>query len=230
MAAPGSVALPGPPPGPRLLPGADRVLAAQAAALPQADAMCGPFAARAALHALGPVLPEPLPTLDDLALACGTRATGTDAPGLCRGVEESTGGAVAVVPAAPGPEAAGSAPLGRLLTALVGGEQVGVIAHLRTGPVVAGGPADGWDVGHFVCVWSLDPPGVARRVGLADSYPSLGRPGLPPGCRTVRLADLDRAMRLPPGRGLLLLVPAPGREAARTMVRRAGLDPRPWST
>lgn len=250
-----------------LLPGADRVLAAQGAAVPQADQTCGPFAARAALHALAPAPLAAVPSLAGLARHCGTRLWphddpddrppgeppvdpdgtglpragrpgegGTDAPGFRRGVEAATGGAVAVVSAAAaGTRREAAAALGRLLADLTGGPPVGVVAHVRTGPVTSD-PARAWDVGHFVCVFSVEPApepgyGVAPpdRVGLADSYASLGEPGQPPGCRTVDLADLAEAMRLPPGRGLLLLVPAADREAVTARVRGTGLDPAPWT-
>ncbi|WP_343899549.1 DUF6885 family protein, partial [Nocardioides aquaticus] len=54
-----------------LLPGADRVLAAHPAQLPQPDQLCGPFAARSALHAL--LDGTDVADLGDLALAAGTR-------------------------------------------------------------------------------------------------------------------------------------------------------------
>jgi len=58
--------------------GADAVLAVQSAGLPQPDQLCGPFAARAALHAVLPA--ERVPDLRTLALAAGTRLWAGDDP------------------------------------------------------------------------------------------------------------------------------------------------------
>ncbi len=235
------------------LPGAGAVLAAQAAALPQPDQLCGPFAARAALHAV--LDPSEVPSLEVLARAAGTSvwpeevaghrprgatphrtgwddlpvaadpgASGTDAVGLARGVVAATEGAVTVVPVA-GTGATAEA-LMALLAGIAGADvAVGVVANARTGIL---DPASGWDVGHFVVLWALDPD--AGRVAVADTYPELGAPDEPPGCRWVPLADLAAAVGAPPGRGLLLVLHPDGEAAVRALVAGIGLATTIWST
>ena len=109
---------------------------------------------------------------------------------------------------------------------LASGRPVGVVAHVRTGPLVAGTPAAGWDVGHFACLAGAG----ATDALLADSYASLTEPGRPLGCRAVPFAALEEALGASPGRGLLLLVAAAEREEVEARVRRAGLAVHPWST
>lgn len=236
---------------PGVFPGADRVLAAQAAALPQPDQLCGPFAAYAALHA---VLPSP-PSMVDLARAAGTSiwpydvsgwrpagapwdrtgwdelpvaasegGSGTDAAGLAIAVATLTRGAVEVVPVA---GAGADVERVRALLAAVAGAAypLGVVANVRTGAL---DPDAGFDVGHFVILWAYD--GVHDLVSVADSYAELGTPGQPSGCREVDLSALVAAISAPPGRGLLLLARRSEADAARELVRAAGLSADLWST
>ena len=230
--------------------GADAVLAAQAARLPQPDQLCGPFTAAAALHA---VLAEPPGTVE-LALLAGTAIwphdvadwrpdgapldrtgwdrlpeaaaiddSGTDGAGLLGAIGPATGGRVVAVPAS-GPGWTSDA-LAALLDGLLGATYpVGVVANVRTGPLAAPGTGAGWDVGHFVVVW-----GVAEgHVAVADTYRELGDPDGPPGCRLVPLDALAAGLAAPPGRGLLLLVTPADAPATETLVRGAGLAVAPW--
>ncbi len=240
----------------RPFPGAEASLAAHATLLPQPDQLCGPFSAHVALQALAGQ-GVTVPTMTALALASGTHVwphdepawrppgaplddsewadlpcaeqesrSGTTAAGLVRGVPLATGAALAVVPVpSPAP-----AILESLLVGLLQGpRRVGVVAHVRTGPLLRGqGDATAsWDVGHFVVLWGASPDG--GRVGVADTYPELGRTGSPPGCRVVRATALAEAMALDPGRGLLLLVTGVQREATAGWVAAAGAVTGLWS-
>ncbi len=233
-----------------LLPGAGRVLAAHAALLPQPDQLCGPFAARSALHAL--LADADVPDLPTLALAAGThvwphdepawrpagaplrtdawsglprtddpRRSGTDAGPLAGGLPSAAPVAVVPVPAGAGAGADDHAPWGRLLGALRGAEDpVAVVANLRTGPT--------WPPGHPLAGWDVGHFVVlvsfdGEEVGVADSYVEAGAEAWPPGCRGVPLADLVAALAAPPGRGLLLLVDPAHEQAVRRLVAGAGL-------
>lgn len=231
-----------------LLPGADRVLAAHPARLPQPDQLCGPFAAWAALHVL--LEPADVPDLGVLALAAGTRVwphdepawrpvgaplltdawqdlpraddpgrSGTDAAPLAAGLPDAAPVAVVPVPAAG--RGGDPAPWGRLLVGLrETGDPVAVVANLRTGPTwPRDHPLAGWDVGHFVVLVSWD----GAEVGVADSYVEAGADGWPPGCRGVPLGDLVAALAAPPGRGLLLLTAPAHEQGVRRLVAAAGL-------
>jgi hypothetical protein len=234
-------------------PGAEAVLAAQSAALPQPDQLCGPFSALVALHAV--LAPTDVPTLGEIAMASGSaiwphdmaawrpagatgdrsswtglprapsaEASGTDADGLAGGVAAATDGSVVAVPVS-GAGAAADALAGLLLAITAADVRVGVVANLSTGAL---DPGAGWDVGHFVVLWAVDvdhPDGV--RVAVADTYRELGAPGQPPGCRWVTIASLTAAS---PGRGLLLLVRSESALAVRDLVATAGLDSMIWCT
>ncbi|MBB6628009.1 hypothetical protein H5V45_11840 [Nocardioides sp. KIGAM211] len=238
--------------------GADAVLAAQAARLPQPDQLCGPFAAAAALHA---VLPDP-PDVVEVARLAGTAIwphdvaawrpagapldrtgwdvlphaasaedSGTDGTGLLGAIGPATGDRVVAVPAS-GPGWTADA-LGDLLGAVhEASYAVGVVANVRTGPLAAGDGAGGgptWDVGHFVVLWgTAGPPGAPTHVAVADTYRELGEPGAPPGCRLVPLGALAAGLAAPPGRGLLLLVAPADAPATRALVEDAGLRVAPW--
>ncbi len=238
------------------LPGADAVLAAQAATLPQPDHLCGPFAAHAALHAVQ--APSEAPTMVRIAAASGTtiwphdvagsrpagtpwdrtgwdrlpvapdpEASGTDAAGLADGVAAVTRGSVAVVPASG--VGAGADSLGALLVGIAGSEvPIGVVANLRTGAL---DPDTDWDVGHFVVLWAVDVAGShGGRAAVADAYREVGAPGEPPGCRWVPLALLADAIGAAPGRGLLLMVRADEVATVTGLVTAAGLESTIWST
>ncbi|MGI8938519.1 MAG: DUF6885 family protein [Iamia sp.] len=238
--------------------GADAVLAAQAASLPQPDQLCGPFAAHAALHAVldhaqvpGMVriaaasasaiwshdvagwrpagAPLDRTGWDLLPTARDPEASGTDAAGLARGIAEVTGGAVAVVPVAGAGTDADPDAVAALLVGIAGSEvPIGVVANVATGAL---DPDRDWDVGHFVVLWAVDatdPEG--GRVAVADSYREGGDPGEPAGCRWVPLARLADAIGDAPGRGLLLLVRADHASVATGLVTGAGLASTIWST
>lgn len=233
----------------RPFPGAGRALRAQAGLLPQPDQLCGPFAGHAALHAVLPA--HAVPSLVELARSSATRiwdedvaawrpdgaafdTTGWDT--LARAASREHGGTAAtalalalgqsgaaVVPVPSG----GQVALADLLRAVAGAPYpVGVVANLRTGPVVPEELAD-WDVGHFVVLWGLVEAEPVR-VGIADSYPEAGTPGLPAGCRLVTVAQLHAALTEPPGRGLLLLCRAGEKEAVGALVTDAGLTTGSW--
>ncbi len=231
----------------RAFPGAERVLAAQSAMLPQPDQLCGPVAGRAALHAV--LGAAQVPSLVTLALSSGTAVwpedvpqwrpagsashttgwtkvpradspahSGTTAAGLARALS-ATGVEVVSVPAVD------EARLSTLLGAVAGAAYpIGVVANLRTGPVLPPG-ATSWDVGHFVVLWGVSDDG---RVALGDSYAELGASGLPPGCRLVTASSLSVALLLPPGRGLLLLCRPEDRAALGDLVGAAALTARGW--
>lgn len=234
----------------RWLPGAERILAAQATALPQPDQLCGPFAARAALHALLP--PAEVPALVTLAIASGTavwphdvadwrppgapldrtgwdrlptaattEASGTDAGPLADGVRRTTG--VAVVPVN-GADGWPTTALDRLLHAVADAtEPTAVLANVHTGPLMTDLDVK-WGVGHFVVLVGLDDGWVV----VADSYAELGRPGWPPGCRPVPLGALAEALAAPPGRGLLLLGAAGRHSELVSWVDSSGGTPTMW--
>lgn len=138
-------------------PAAAGLLAAHAAALPQPDQLCGPFAARLAVAALTDL---PVPEVAAFARAAGTavwphdvpdarppgapphtdawdgvaragtpEAAGTSAPGVGRAVTELSGGALAAVPAT------GDWTAGRLSTLLdaLRDAPVVVLANVLTG-------------------------------------------------------------------------------------------------
>ncbi len=235
------------------IPGAEHVLAAHGPALPQPDQLCGPFSACVALHAVLP--DTDVPSLVTLATAAGTaiwpydvaqwrpagapldrtgweelpqavsdEASGTDAAGLIAGLGATVGERVCVVPVA-GAESTAYA-LRTLLTALVHAPHpLGVVAHLRTGPIAPAG--SGWDVGHFVVLCSIDPG--RDEVTVGDTYAELTDARMPPGCRRVAINSLAEALATPPGRGLLLLVRTEDRAATRAMVTDAGLAIETWS-
>lgn len=234
-----------PPPASALLPGADRVLAALDP--PQPDQLCGPFAARLALHALlddppplwvlaraagTTVWPHDLPESRPAGAALDTRCweglpttdapatSGTDAGPLARGLAAVAPVEVLAVPAVRDGETVPTRAWGVLLDGVrAAAEPVAVVANLRTGPTLPPGPAAGWDVGHFVVLWSWD----GRTVGVADSYREVGEPGWPSACRGVALEALAAALAAPPGRGLLLVAREGQAAACLGAVHAAGL-------
>jgi hypothetical protein len=237
-------------------PEADAVLVAQAAALPQPDQLCGPFAVRAALHAV--LDPAEVPTLAELARASGsaiwprdvpawrpvgapcdrsswtnlaaapsTEFSGTNAAGLAGGVAAATHASVVAVPVA-GAEAGAEALAGLFASIARSDLPVGVVANVNTGAL---DPTAGWDVGHFVVLWAIDIGHLDDAlVAVADSYRELGAPGEPPGCRWVTLTRLADAIAAPPGRGLLLLVRPASAPVVTVMVTASGLRSTIWST
>lgn len=240
-------------------PGAEAVLAAQAATLAQPDQLCGPFVAHAALHAV--LDPTEVPTLLDLAVASGSaiwphdvpawrpagaqsnpvgwdrlpaamdpEESGTDAAGLADGIAGTTDASVAVVPVAG--RGADADALSDLLVAIAtAGMATGVVANVRTGALDPGPNGHDRDVGHFVALWAVDLSGPdGARVAVADTYRELGAPGEPVGCRWVPVARLADAMGAAPGRGLLLLVRAEDEATVAGLVTTAGLEPTLWST
>ncbi len=152
---------------------------------------------------------------EQLPVAASIDSCGTDAAGLAAGVAASCA-EVGVVPAA------GAGDVAALVAALSDlGRPLGVVANLATGPVAP--PGTTWDVGHFVVLWGT----YDGQVAVADSYASLGAPGLPPGCRLVAGEALAEAIV---GRGLLVLAAAGGVDQVRTIVAAHGFEDRVWST
>lgn len=166
---------------------------------------------------------------DDLPAAASIDTCGTNATGLAAGVE-MTCPTVGVVPAGGGGDVAA------LIVALRDLDRpLGLLANLRTGPVAPPVPPhispdasaetsiEGatWDVGHFVVLWGTH----GSQVAIADSYASLGTPGLPPGCRLV---DGDALAEALIGRGLLVL--AVDLDQVKAVVAEHGFDDQLWST
>ncbi|WP_072806575.1 DUF6885 family protein [Rhodococcoides yunnanense] len=230
-------------------PGAARVLAAQAVALPQPDQLCGPFSASVALAG---ILDDGIPTVTALALASGStlwpgdiprarpprvpvtrdgwnvlpiagtpEEAGTDAARLAAGIETLTEHRVSVIPVA----RPGVIDLRRLLGELLDRTiEFALLANVRTGPIVE----SDWDVGHFVVLWAFDQ--TTGDVAVADTYAELGVAGLPAGCRLVGSNALAEAMSADGGRGLLLLVPTLEHGAALDLAGDLGLRTEVWST
>ncbi|WP_299053381.1 hypothetical protein [uncultured Nocardioides sp.] len=239
--------------------GADEVLAVQSAGLPQPDQLCGPFAARAALHAVLPA--DAVPALADLALAAGTQLWPTDDPtSRPPGVPpqpwraEERGGdlPVAATEAEAGTHAAGLA--AGIIRATGGTVAVVPVRRTTPGPwsvgdvtgllaAVAAAPYPIGVVGNVATgpltdqVWDAGHFVVlwgldpeTGAVAVADSYGELTGQGAPPGCRLVHPADLAAALGQEPGRGLLMLT-AP--EHAALLAERAvahGLVLETWQT
>ncbi|MCH1867875.1 hypothetical protein [Nocardioides sp. CFH 31398] len=214
--------------------GSEEVLAVQAAGLPQPDQLCGPFAARAALHAVLPA--EQVPDLRTLALAAGTHLWGDDDPASrppgvpqqpWRTDEQGGDLPVAVDAQDAGTDAAGLATgIVRATRGAVGvvpvrrddagawpvGIVTGLLGTLAAVPYPVGvvanvttGPLTGTG-------WDVGHFvvlwGLDRETGavaVADSYAELTARGAPPGCHLVHPADLAAALGAGPGRGLLLL-------------------------
>ncbi|GAA1906923.1 hypothetical protein GCM10009737_04630 [Nocardioides lentus] len=217
--------------------GAEQVLAAQRASLPQPDQMCGPFAAHVALHALARG-PQAIPGLLELARCAGTRVYpedlpearppgvesvplgwdelphapspydgGTEAAGLAAGLISCTGGMVGVVPVRQA--APGPWPAYELTTLL--GDVAAAPYPVGVVANVATGPLGGIDGD---TTWDVGHFVViwgldadAGLVALADNYVQLTGEGMPPGCRLVTVEALGEALGQEPGRGLLLLAP-----------------------
>lgn len=227
--------------------GADAVLAVQSAGLPQPDQLCGPFAARAALHAV--MAADDVPSLAELALAAGTRLWPTDDPtSRPPGVPpqpwraEERGGDLPVAGAAAdaGTDAAGLA-MG-VIRATGGTVAVVPVRRATPGPwpvtdlvsLLAAVAATPYPIGVVANVATGPLDEVAWDVGhfvvlwgldpetgavaVADSYEELTGQGAPPGCRLVHPDDLAAALGQEPGRGLLMLT---GSEHAALLAERA---------
>lgn len=178
---------------------------------------------------------RPLPQTGDPAGA------GTAATGVARAVEQLAAGTLAAVPASGGWDAAA-------LRALLGGAgslagPVTVLANVATGELadhgasadelevylgtgVYRGARSRWLAGHFVALAGRLEGPAGTLVLVADSYRSLGVDGL----HLQPVEHLAAALRregLPPG-GILLVVPAAQRSAARDLVTSVGLRAELW--
>lgn len=222
------------------------MLAAHGPSLPQPDQLCGPFSARVALHAVladtevpdvlvlaaaagSTIWPYDVAALrpagapleragwDELPPAPSLDSAGTDAAGLVAGLRATLGDRAGVVPV-PGAELSAYR-LGVLLREIARAPHpLGVVAHLRTGPIAP--PGRVWDVGHFVMLCALD--SELDQVLVGDTYAELTATGMPHGCRRVSVAALAEALAAPPGRGLLILTRAGDRDATSALVAASG--------
>ena len=98
-----------------------------------------------------------------------------------------------------------------------------MLANVRTGPIAPAAQHE-WDVGHFVVLVGFN--AGRREVVVADTYPEVGAPGSPPGCRVVPLDALHTGLA---GRGLLLVV-EPGRADAVRLEVSAPMTSSRWRT
>ena len=176
-----------------------------------------------------------LPVIEDSALS------GTTATGLCRALEELSGGELAAIPYS-GTWSASA--LGELFELTAGLRRpVTLVANLATrqlwgarprtdqllGYLFDGeeeGPAADWDVGHFSCVIGRvrGPAGILY--GVADTYPSLGGRGLHLQPQE-RLALALQRPDMPPG-GLIVIAFAEEAPAVRAGATALGLTEALW--
>lgn len=166
---------------------------------------------------------------------------GTSPCGLARAIEQLSEDALNVQPAS-APSVAGLRSLLEALTeaprplVLIANLHTGLLwdpaaspaqldAYLESGEVDAG-PEARWRVGHFVALTGLVRGRSGTLVVVADSYRSRGVDG-------VQLQPLERLAAaiaregMNPG-GMLLVVAADQRDAARQVVVDAGLEPELW--
>jgi hypothetical protein len=176
-----------------------------------------------------------LPVIEDPALS------GTTAAGLCRALEELSGGQLAAIPYS-GVWSASA--LGGLFEVAAGLQRpVTLLANLATrqlwgarpridqllGYLFDGeqdGPAADWDVGHFACVIGRvrGPAGILY--GLADTYSSLGGQGLHLQPQERLALALERP-DMPPG-GLIVIAFAEEAPAVRAGAAAIGLTEALW--
>ena len=176
-----------------------------------------------------------LPVIEDSALS------GTTASGLCRALEELSGGRLTAIPYS-GPWSVSA--LGGLFEVTAGLQRPAtLVANLATRQLwgarpgidqllgylfdgeQARPPAD-WDVGHFACVIGRvrGPTGILY--GLADTYPSLGRRGLHLQPQERLALALERP-DMPPG-GLLVIAFTEEAPAVRARAAAMGLNEALW--
>ena len=163
------------------------------------------------------------------------------ATGLCRALEELSGGELAAIPYS-GTWSASA--LGELFELTAGLRRpVTLVANLATrqlwgarpgtdqllGYLCDGeqaGPAADWDVGHFACVIGRvrGPAGILY--GVADTYPSLGGGGLHLQPQERLALALERP-EMPPG-GLIVIAFAQDAPAVRAGAGALGLNEALW--
>jgi hypothetical protein len=176
-----------------------------------------------------------LPVIEDPALS------GTTAAGLCRALEELSGGQLAAIPYS-GVWSASA--VGGLFEVLAGLRcPVTLVANLATGQLWGAlprtdqllgylfdgeqaGPAADWDVGHFACVIGRvrGPTGILY--GVADTYPSLGGRGLHLQPQERLALALERP-EMAPG-GLIVIASAEEAPAVRAAAAATGLNEALW--
>jgi hypothetical protein len=176
-----------------------------------------------------------LPVIEDPALS------GTTATGLCRALEELSGGQLVAIPYS-GVWSASA--LGGLFDVVAGLQRpVTLVANLATrqlwgarpgtdqllGYLLDGelkGPAPDWDVGHFACVIGRvrGPAGILY--GVADTYPSLGGRGLHVQPQERLALALERP-DMPPG-GLIVIAFAEEAPDVRAGAAAVGLTEALW--
>jgi hypothetical protein len=176
-----------------------------------------------------------LPVIEDAALS------GTTAAGLCRALEELSGGQLAAIPYS-GVWSASA--LGGLFEVLAGLRRpVTLVANLATRQLWGSrahagqlldylfdgeleGPAPDWDVGHFACVIGRVQGPAGILYGLADTYPSLGGRGLHLQPQERLALALERP-DMPPG-GLIVIAFAEEAPDVRAGAAAVGLTEALW--
>jgi hypothetical protein len=236
-------------------------------AMPQKDQLCGPFWGALTLSAAGHAAsqeevalragtalaegdpagwlpPGAAPRTDYAAtipVAPNEASAGTSAKGVARGIEELSGGTLAVVPVA-GPWSAASV-VSLVESTAARAPECALIANLRTGrlwgsrppvrllldyllgrPVVA--PPPDWDCGHFLTIAAcVGGPGGALVV-LRDTYPQLGWGGYHLQPAGAVAAALERGDGLEGG--VLCACDAPAAEALAGRLQEVGFELRHW--
>ena len=250
-----------------VVPGAHDLARLHAAEMPQKDQLCGAFWGALALTAAGHpadqdevalracttlaegdpaewLPPGAFPRTDyrlTLPVAADEPSSGTSAPALARGIEELSGGTLAVVPVA-GPWGAHKVTLLVEISAAVAPECT-LVANLRTGrlwgsrpsaallldhllgrPVEA--PAADWDCGHFLTVVAVLRGVGGSLIALRDTYPQLGWGGYhlqPSGAVAAALERGDGKEG-----GVLCVCAAQAAEALSARLAEAGFELRHW--
>jgi hypothetical protein len=234
--------------------------------MPQKDQLCGAFWGALVLSAAGqPESQQEVALRAGTALAEGEPAgwlppgaapradyeasipvasdgplAGTPATGVARGIEELSGGALAVVPVA-GPWSAatvvslveiaartpGCVPIANLRTGHLWGSRPSarlLLDHLH-GRRVEGPPPD-WDCGHFLTIAAcVSGPGGALVI-VRDTYPQLGWNGYHPQPAHAFAAALDRDDGYEGG--VLCACEAPTVEPLARHLGKAGFEVRHW--
>jgi hypothetical protein len=236
-------------------------------AIPQKDQLCGPFWAALILSAAGHAAgqeevalragttlaegdpagwlpPGASPRTDYAAtipIAVEESSSGTSASGVARGIEELSGGTLAVVPVA-GPWSA-DAVVSLVEISASQAPECALIANLRTGRLwgarpparllldhllgrpVAPPPPD-WDCGHFLTIAAcMSGPGGAL-IALRDTYPQLGWDGYhlqPAGAVAAALQRGDGHEG-----GVLCACETPAAEELAGRLGEAGFELRHW--
>jgi hypothetical protein len=168
-------------------------------------------------------------------------ASGTNAPGLVRAIEELAGGRLAALPFA-GPWTAET--LTGLFDAVLalerpatlvanvatrqlwgaGASAAEILDYLAQGALE--GPAPDWDVGHFTCVVARIEGAAGALYAIADTYPSLGAHGVHVQPQERLALALERP-GMAPG-GMIAVVDAGDAARVRACAREVGLREEVW--